>query len=335
MAQSVKTFSTLLSRAIRRIHAETGIKISDIEDEIGQAIGFEGGDMIRRWRYKRELPEITQLEALVKKLVKQEGIRTWDEAEEFLSSGGHSEPSNLRGILFPEQSQVEPKPLFKRTRMSSIRTLAHDGFATTYWETEIEVLSGYVDSVRHRKWSKPAKFSEFHIEFRPGYFEGSMEMREEILESSNNQVEWLVVFDPPLLRGQKASYTCVEIYHPGYAMTREESIDRYQRGVQLRNYQRWRQNMLVHTDVMYTKHIFPSGYPISVPKEVGWFGVYVGSAQHQQETARIIATDNFSVEFDDSQKQWVMEFTAQPAYSGFGYELRWLAPYAADIKLSY
>lgn len=119
MAQPSKEFGRLLTQALRYIHFKEANKISIIQDEIGQALGLSGGDMIERWRGSRNLPDPTKpksqkrIEDLTRILVERTDIqeeafnRQW--FRRFLRTWGHPSTPRKRLLdeLFPEVGEIE------------------------------------------------------------------------------------------------------------------------------------------------------------------------------------------------------------------------------------
>ena len=103
MEKSPEKFAQLLTEAVHkiRIHESKAIKktIRIVQDELGYALGRDGGSCIEYWRKGNFPATMGDVEELARELVKrggldQEGLR------QFLHSAGHPEPANLCDELF-------------------------------------------------------------------------------------------------------------------------------------------------------------------------------------------------------------------------------------------
>lgn len=103
MTQSHK-FAQLLTEAIHtiRIHESKTIKKTTriVQDELGYAIGREGGSCIEYWRKGYVPAAVDDVERLARELVKRGGLNR-ESLEQFLSSAGHPQPGSLCDQLFP------------------------------------------------------------------------------------------------------------------------------------------------------------------------------------------------------------------------------------------
>ncbi len=104
MTGSVDKFAQLLTAAIYkiRIHESrmTRKTIQILQDELGYALGREGGSCIEYWRKGHVPATLDDLEALARQLVMRNGLDQ-EGLKEFLASAGHPNPASLCGELFP------------------------------------------------------------------------------------------------------------------------------------------------------------------------------------------------------------------------------------------
>lgn len=111
MNQSPEKFAQLLTAAVYKIRiAESKTirkKIGIVQDELGYALGREGGSCIEYWR-KGYIPAgLADLEQLTRILVKRGGLDQ-QEAKQFLISAGHPHPASLETELFPPSDEGRP-----------------------------------------------------------------------------------------------------------------------------------------------------------------------------------------------------------------------------------
>lgn len=82
-----------------------------MQDELGYALGKEGGASIEHWRKGHTPSKLSDLENLAQELVRRQGIVTRTELEQFLRRGGHPRPSALSDqlsfALSPDSAQKE------------------------------------------------------------------------------------------------------------------------------------------------------------------------------------------------------------------------------------
>ena len=113
MTRSPEKFAQLLTQAVYkiRVHDSRTIKktVSIVQDELGYALGREGGSCIEYWR-KGYIPATTgDLEKLARELVKRGGLDQ-EELKQFLHSAGHPKPTSLCDELFPPHPIEELAP---------------------------------------------------------------------------------------------------------------------------------------------------------------------------------------------------------------------------------
>jgi hypothetical protein len=113
MARSPERFAHLLGAAIYRIRIQESrtLKktIAMVQDELGYALGREGGSCIEYWRKGYIPAELDDVERLASELVKRGGLER-HELELFLVSAEHPAPAGLCGELFPTATLKELAP---------------------------------------------------------------------------------------------------------------------------------------------------------------------------------------------------------------------------------
>ena len=111
MDQSPEKFAQLLTAAIYRMRiAESKTirkKIGIVQDELGYALGREGGSCIEYWRKGHIPADLADLEQLTRALVKRGGLNQ-QEAKQFLSSACYPNPDSLVTDLFPPSGETQP-----------------------------------------------------------------------------------------------------------------------------------------------------------------------------------------------------------------------------------
>lgn len=110
MTRSPEKFAQLLTQAVYRIrvHDSRTIKktVGIVQDELGYALGREGGSCIEYWRKGYIPATMGDVEQLARELVNRGGLDQ-EELKEFLDSAGHPQPTNLFDELFPHQPSEE------------------------------------------------------------------------------------------------------------------------------------------------------------------------------------------------------------------------------------
>lgn len=99
-------FATLLTKAVRTIVAREDKTISVVQDELGYALGRQGGTAIEYWRKKHIPSQLGDLEGLAREFVRRQAFTTRKELEKFLSSADYPAVTELCDELFP---QVPPE----------------------------------------------------------------------------------------------------------------------------------------------------------------------------------------------------------------------------------
>jgi hypothetical protein len=113
MTRSPEIFAQLLTRAVHRIrvHDSRTMKktVGIVQDELGYALGREGGSCIEYWRKGYIPATIGDLEQLARELVNRGGLDQ-EELKKFIDSAGHPQPTSLCDELFPPQPFDELAP---------------------------------------------------------------------------------------------------------------------------------------------------------------------------------------------------------------------------------
>lgn len=115
MGMNPERFGRLLSEAIHRIKIKSNKLIQAIQDELGYAIGREGGSAIEYWRTGHVPSDLEEVERLAREILKRIDLgRRW--LKEFLSSAGHPLADQLCDDLYPSSprqlmaSQLPARP---------------------------------------------------------------------------------------------------------------------------------------------------------------------------------------------------------------------------------
>ncbi|MEM8856922.1 MAG: tetratricopeptide repeat protein [Chloroflexota bacterium] len=106
MAESADRFAQLLTEAIYQIRLREHKNISIVQDEVGYAIGRDGGSPIEYWRKGHIPKERTEIESLVKVMIERGEM---DEAwlADFLDSAGYISPQPLINHYFPDLMETQ------------------------------------------------------------------------------------------------------------------------------------------------------------------------------------------------------------------------------------
>jgi hypothetical protein len=110
-------FAQLLTEGVYRIRLHESKSIQVVQDELGYALGREGGSVIEYWRKGHLPPKLTDLEKLAIELVQRAHLeRPW--LEQFLRSADHPNPAGLCDELFasgPKTAKVDPPAAVRST----------------------------------------------------------------------------------------------------------------------------------------------------------------------------------------------------------------------------
>ena len=99
MAASPTKFAQLLSEGVHRVRLYEGKSVQIVQDELGYALGREGGSAIEYWRKGHVPARLTEVEELARALVRRGQLdERW--LEHFLHSAGHPIPTALNTELF-------------------------------------------------------------------------------------------------------------------------------------------------------------------------------------------------------------------------------------------
>jgi len=94
MAASPEKFAQLLTEGIHRVRLCEGKSVQIVQDELGYALGREGGSALEYWRKGHVPPRLTEVEQLARELVRRGRLdQRW--VEHFLRSAGHTTPATL------------------------------------------------------------------------------------------------------------------------------------------------------------------------------------------------------------------------------------------------
>ncbi len=108
MTPSPDKFAELLTEAVYRIRLRESKSLQVVQDELGHAIGREGGSVITYWRRGNTPSKLTDLEGLTHELMRRGGL-AHDWAQQFMAAGGFPESSLLTNQSVT--SNILPSPL--------------------------------------------------------------------------------------------------------------------------------------------------------------------------------------------------------------------------------
>lgn len=95
-------FSILLQKAISRIAHRKSKRKQIVYDELGYAIGREGGSPLQYWAYHRAVPaNLNDLEELTRAIAENDGWEDPADLEQFLKAANHPYPERLCREIFP------------------------------------------------------------------------------------------------------------------------------------------------------------------------------------------------------------------------------------------
>lgn len=100
-------FATLLSKAVRRIALGEDKTIGCVQDELGYALGRQGGTAIEYWRKGHIPAQLSDLEGLAREFMNRKALTTRKELKKFLSSADYPALTELCDELFPQMSPEE------------------------------------------------------------------------------------------------------------------------------------------------------------------------------------------------------------------------------------
>lgn len=104
---SPERFANLLSEAIQLIAFHQHKNRQAVQDEIGYAIGRNGGTAISYWIYRKRIPSrLTDIEALAQVIARRGGWEDFSNLIAFLETSGHPNPTVFAGRLLPNDPAV-------------------------------------------------------------------------------------------------------------------------------------------------------------------------------------------------------------------------------------
>lgn len=96
-------FSELLQRAIHRIAFLENKTRQAVFDEIGYALGRQGGSAVQYWVYHQRIPaRLEDVENLARVIARRNGWENDNDLRTFLDRGGHPRADTLTRQIFPE-----------------------------------------------------------------------------------------------------------------------------------------------------------------------------------------------------------------------------------------
>lgn len=99
MAASPAKFAQLLSEGVHRVRLCEDKSVQVVQDELGYALGREGGSAIEYWRKGHVPPRLAEVEQLAREIVRRGRVEErW--LAHFLQSAGHPTPEVLCAELF-------------------------------------------------------------------------------------------------------------------------------------------------------------------------------------------------------------------------------------------
>jgi hypothetical protein len=103
-------FARLLTEGVHRIRLREAKTIQAIQDELGYAVGREGGSVIEYWRKGHLPPDLATVEILAKEIIRR-GRLGWDWLEQFLESAKHPYPEQFSYELLPAMNAAKAEPI--------------------------------------------------------------------------------------------------------------------------------------------------------------------------------------------------------------------------------
>jgi len=110
---SEQQFARLLTEGVHRIRLRTFKTTQIVQEELGRALGRNGGSAVEYWRKGHRPPKLSDIEMLAKEFVSQGRVeREW--LVQFLQSANYPTPTELCDKLFPVTLPLETHPGFNR-----------------------------------------------------------------------------------------------------------------------------------------------------------------------------------------------------------------------------
>jgi len=330
MKTKSRKFGDLLTEGIYAVQrAESHSKkknLDDIQEELGEAIKRQASTI--EWYRKGNVPTSQfEIEQLARELFKL-GSMSAEWLENFLKSAKHNNWIALRdelcipGTNTPEHDDIF---LYKRTKLYLHKQVRLDGSAVCLRQTEVQVTGDTPLSViRQRMINLPTSMGQFQLNFLQGYREDDGSINAYVLATHDHLCVWAIEFDPPLLKGQKASYS-YETFGHLYSSNSVEIEQQFKEGRRSQNFESWSVKMTAPTDELEMKISFPMNFPITLPSS-GGFSVSVGVHEQNNERTLILNRNGFMARYDEKFRQWTMALHVSPAHFDHVYELKWLPP---------
>jgi predicted ATPase/Tfp pilus assembly protein PilF len=141
MAQYPDKFAQLLTEAIYRIRVRESKTIGAVQDELGYAIGKQGGASIEYWR-KGNIPSKREdIERLAEEVVRRSDLTAaW--LSEFLMSAGHPNPNGvIDQLVRPRPAQETPTTVLAQVVPPSLSNLPIQPTSFIGRNEELEIIS--------------------------------------------------------------------------------------------------------------------------------------------------------------------------------------------------
>lgn len=108
MRRTTQKFAELLTEGVYRIRLREAKTVQIVQDELGYALGREGGSAVEYWRKGHIPPSLIDVEKLAREIVVRGDLdRPW--LERFLQSCSHPYPTFLCDELYPQPETVNQK----------------------------------------------------------------------------------------------------------------------------------------------------------------------------------------------------------------------------------
>lgn len=326
-----RKFADLLRKGIweiQRLESKQEKKLlKDIYEELGCVIGRQASTI--DYYLRKHVPtSINELEQLGQEIFRRGCLdQAW--LESFLQSGGHPRPSSVYDRILTSttvQATEQQNTPYRRTKWHNVRKVFSSKSYILESQVELQATSDFdLESVRHRITADDMPLIEkVQVEFKPGFREGGA-FQHRILKNVPGYFVWIVEFNPPLKKDQKASYSYK--YHVAdiKPWTYEECEDLFNCGEMNKKFATARYYVNAPIDDLQIRIEFPSCYPISLPS-TGGFGVYYDVVDDINEKTRILAEKGFSANYNPSFQQWTLELKVRNAVPSLSYELQWFPP---------
>ncbi len=113
-------FSELLQRAIHRIAFLENKTRQAVFDEIGYALGRQGGSALQYWVYRQRIPaRLEDVENLARVIARRNGWETDNDLRTFLDRGGHPGADSLTRQIFPVEPGEASLPVENAARQAA------------------------------------------------------------------------------------------------------------------------------------------------------------------------------------------------------------------------